>query len=402
MREIALTVNGKPVTALAEPRTHLADFLREGQNLTGTHLGCEHGVCGACTVLADGVPIRSCITLAIACHGAEIVTIEGFEDDAVMGKLRTAFQREHALQCGYCTPGMLISARDFVLRTADSDESEIRTAMSGNLCRCTGYVGIVRAIASVLGDGCAAAKQPAGVAREVTLGPAGSGRLLVEANRAAPARSTASSEKREDFSQSSASLIEAGWVPQVSFDQNFIVRYPRQEVWETFGRIEEVASCLPGASLIGEPRPDRARGRIRVKVGPIGANFQGEAQIERDAGSYSGRIVGAGRDAASGSKTRGSIAYRLLPADGGSKTEVAMTVGYTLTGLLAQFGRSGIVKDVAGKLSAAFVSNLERKLSGEDLDPELRAAGGLNALSLVFAILRQKFIDFLRSLSGRR
>ena len=102
-----------------EPRTHLADFVRESQNLTGTHLGCEHGVCGACTILIDGVPVRSCITYAVACDGASVTTIEGLDDDEITTELRAAFSREHALQCGYCTPGMLISARDFVLRGAD-------------------------------------------------------------------------------------------------------------------------------------------------------------------------------------------------------------------------------------------------------------------------------------------
>ena len=116
MRTISLTINEKPVTATVEPRTHLADFLREGRNLTGTHIGCEHGVCGACTVLIDGSPARSCITFAVACDGASITTIEGLDNDPVAAELRTAFSREHALQCGYCTPGMLISARDVALR----------------------------------------------------------------------------------------------------------------------------------------------------------------------------------------------------------------------------------------------------------------------------------------------
>ena len=150
MNTIALTVNQRAVQALAEPRTNLADFVREKLDLTGTHLGCEHGVCGACTVLLDGVPARSCITYAVACDGAHVRTIEGFDDDAVMAELREAFSAEHALQCGYCTPGMLITARDIVLRLPDADHSRIREELAGNLCRCTGYVGIVRAIARVL------------------------------------------------------------------------------------------------------------------------------------------------------------------------------------------------------------------------------------------------------------
>jgi carbon-monoxide dehydrogenase small subunit len=149
-KTIRLTVNGKPVSAEVEPRLQLADFLREHLSLTGTHLGCEHGVCGACTIHLDGAPARSCIAYAAACDGADVRTIEGFNDDAVMAELREAFSAEHALQCGYCTPGMLVTARDIVLRLPDADEARIREELSGNLCRCTGYVGIVRAVARVL------------------------------------------------------------------------------------------------------------------------------------------------------------------------------------------------------------------------------------------------------------
>lgn len=150
MKSITMEVNGEQVSTTARPRTHLADLLREELRLTGTHLGCEHGVCGACTLEIDGAPARSCITLAVACDGARIRTVEGFDEDPVMQSLRSAFNEHHALQCGYCTPGMLITARDIVLRLPDADEARIREELAGNLCRCTGYVGIVRAIASVI------------------------------------------------------------------------------------------------------------------------------------------------------------------------------------------------------------------------------------------------------------
>ena len=150
MRTVTLTVNGEDVTATVEPRTSLADFLREERRLTGTHLGCEHGVCGACTINLDGVPARSCIAYAATLDGADIRTIEGFDDDDVMEDLRQAFTAHHGLQCGYCTPGMLISCRDIVTRLPDADEKRVRLELSGNLCRCTGYVGIVRAVLEVL------------------------------------------------------------------------------------------------------------------------------------------------------------------------------------------------------------------------------------------------------------
>jgi carbon-monoxide dehydrogenase small subunit len=147
---VHFTLNGRPVDVAVAPRTTLADHVREHHGLTATHLGCEHGVCGACTVEIDGAPARSCIAYAAACEGRDVRTLEGLRDDPVVGALRDAFTAEHALQCGYCTPGMLVTARDIVRRLPDADEARIRLELAGNLCRCTGYRGIVRAIAQVL------------------------------------------------------------------------------------------------------------------------------------------------------------------------------------------------------------------------------------------------------------
>jgi carbon-monoxide dehydrogenase small subunit len=144
--DISLTINGKLCKASVEPRLSLADLLREELRLTATHLGCEQGVCGACTILLDGEPARACITLAVAVDGADVRTLEGFQDDALMATLKDAFHDKHGLQCGFCTPGMLISSWDLLKRKPELNEREIRVAMSGNLCRCTGYQGIVRSI----------------------------------------------------------------------------------------------------------------------------------------------------------------------------------------------------------------------------------------------------------------
>ena len=400
MNQISLNVNvnGKPVSGTVEPRTHLADFLRESRDLTGTHLGCEHGVCGACTILVDGVPVRSCITFAVACEGADVVTIEGLDEDDITRELREAFKREHALQCGYCTPGMLVSARDLVARSPSPDEQAIRVAMSGNLCRCTGYVGIIRAIKSVITARLAREIPPIVGGGRSAVGPAGSGHAGVVTAGAAPARAASSAPQM--VSAASKTLIDRDWTPQNSFDQNFIVHYPREQVWEMFGRIQDVASCLPGASLIGEPKADHVNGQIRVKVGPISAEFRGQAEIERDEGSYSGKIIGAGSDARSSSSTRGMITYRLVPTSDGRSTEVAVNVGYTLTGMLAQFGRAGIVQDVAARLTAAFVTNLEARLGGKTAADLPAADAGLNAGSLVFSIIAGRLKDLFRRLFG--
>lgn len=158
MATVELQVNGHAHTVTLEPRTHLADALREHCGLTATHLGCEHGVCGACTVEVDGAPQRSCLQSAVRFVGKSVRTLEAFDEDEVMAQLRTAFSAEHALQCGYCTPGMLMTARDIVTRLPDADEARIREELAGNLCRCTGYQGIVAAIRRVLAERAAIAE----------------------------------------------------------------------------------------------------------------------------------------------------------------------------------------------------------------------------------------------------
>jgi carbon-monoxide dehydrogenase small subunit len=152
VREVRITleVNDRSFDLSVEPRAILADVLREQCGLTATHIGCEHGVCGACTVMVDGAPQRSCLQSAARFEGKHVETLEAFAEDALMAQLRQAFTAEHALQCGYCTPGMLITARDIALRLPDADEARIREELAGNLCRCTGYNGIVAAIQRVL------------------------------------------------------------------------------------------------------------------------------------------------------------------------------------------------------------------------------------------------------------
>jgi len=151
-RKVSLTVNGKRYEAEAEVRLTLADFLRHTLGLTGTHLGCEHGVCGACTVILDDVSVRSCLLLAVQADGNEILTVEGLAGVGELTPLQEAFRRHHALQCGFCTPGILIAAEDLLARVERPTREEIVDMLSGQLCRCTGYTAIVDAIAEVAGS----------------------------------------------------------------------------------------------------------------------------------------------------------------------------------------------------------------------------------------------------------
>jgi carbon-monoxide dehydrogenase small subunit len=196
--------------------------------------------------------------------------------------------------------------------------------------------------------------------------------------------------------------MDSAWTPQVSFDQKFVVNHPRQQVWEMFGRVRDVTACLPGASLTGEPTPDHVEGQIRVKVGPIAAEFRGQAKIERDQSSYSGKITGAGNAVRSNSTTRGVLSYRLLPVGDGQSTEVALTIGYTLTGMLAQFGRPGIVQDVAARLIAAFAQNLEARVGGKVAANLPSGDGGMDAGSLVLSVVAGRLQDLFRRLFGSR
>ena len=145
-RAVLVTVNGAPCEAEVEVRKTLADFLREDAGFTGVHVGCEHGVCGACSVLLDGRVVRSCILFAVQADGHEVVTVEGLGGDERLSPLQRAFVDHHALQCGFCTPGMLLAAVDLLEHCPDPTEAQVREALSGNLCMCTGYTGIVRAV----------------------------------------------------------------------------------------------------------------------------------------------------------------------------------------------------------------------------------------------------------------
>jgi carbon-monoxide dehydrogenase small subunit len=159
---VTVTVNGEERTAVVEPRKTLADFLRQDCALTGTHLGCEQGACGACSVMLDGQAVRSCLVFAVQAEGREITTIEGLTgSDGKLTAVQEAFRAEHGLQCGFCTPGFVVSATAFLDENPDPSDEEIQEAMSGNLCRCTGYQGILKAVKRVARERSAATEVPA-------------------------------------------------------------------------------------------------------------------------------------------------------------------------------------------------------------------------------------------------
>jgi aerobic carbon-monoxide dehydrogenase small subunit len=385
MTAVAFKLNGRPITADVQPRTHLGDFLRDSQRLTGTHLGCEHGICGACTVLLDGAPARACITLAVACEGVEVMTIEGFDRDDLMGDLREAFTKEHGLQCGFCTPGMLIAARDIVQRLPQADERRIREELSGNLCRCTGYVGIVNAVASVIEKrkhgnggrpGAPSTPRRADAPALTTFAPKPRASLPVE-KAATPAI-------QADIIQGDKGARQ-GWT---RFEESFVIRQPRARVWELLGDVPRVAACLPGAHVLSYDGRT-VKGRMTTRLGPIAASFAGSALIERDPTAWSGSIVGAGSDGGSGSRTKGEIAYRLESIEQDMATRVNVTVHYSLQGALAQFSRSGIAQEFARRLVGQFASNIGAQLGGSDgVVTDDATTSSLNVGSLIWSMVK--------------
>jgi carbon-monoxide dehydrogenase small subunit len=401
--KIALVVNGRPVQGEVSPRTNLADFLREHLLLTGTHVGCEHGICGACTVEINGELARSCITYAVTCDGSGVRTIEGFDDDALMARMRTAFTQEHALQCGYCTPGMLIAARDLVRRKQGLSRADIRTEMSGNLCRCTGYMGIVSAIERVMGER-EALVQSLPRTDNTWLGPA-PGPVAAASVTAAPRALKGETIGHEALAPRppmvrNPVLVTVGDVENadgvVRLAQSFVLEHAREDVWRLMSDPQAVARCMPGARLDGPPRDGNISGHIAVKLGPIAANFAGEGSVRQYPAEYRQVIEGRGGDRKSGSRVTGSVDYRLsvISGEAGNEaTRVDVVISYALTGLLAQLGRSGIVRDLARRIGETFAQNIDAYLSDPSGTPVVQVpASGLSLiLHAIAARLRAIF-----------
>ena len=376
MLNVSLTVNGRPAAATVEPRTQLCELLRENLNLTGTHVGCEQGVCGACTVVVDGKPQRSCISYAGDCEGGSITTIEGFDDDALMDELRVAFSRHHALQCGFCTPGMLITARDIILRLGETSAARIREELSGNLCRCTGYVGIVEAVEQV---------SKGKVARDPKA-PVAAIEATVASRSADTVRKVSAPAPRPTVATPSAGTsARKGWS---SIEQRLIVSFPPDVVWDRLSDIREVSTCLPGAEIT-ELDGDRIRGKMNVTLGPMKIAFNGDGNVMLDAEKRIGRLSGGGRDAGSGSTAEGEVEWRVLPGEA-SDSLIQVSLSWRLSGRLAQFNRAGLVQDVIQRLASIFVSNLEASLKGQAISE--RSVKSLGIFSLMWGVLKERFL----------
>jgi len=378
MVQVSMSVNGETVVANVQPRTQLAEFLRDDLCLTGTHLGCEQGVCGACTVMVNGKMQRSCITFAADCDGANITTIEGFDDDLTMNELREAFSECHGLQCGFCTPGMLATARDIILRLGEIPESRIREELSGNICRCTGYVGIVEAVKKV-----AAGKVPNAPVAAATVAAKTFDGQTAAAESVSPRRHVASKPLTDPAAPSSRQ-IDGG----VSIEERIRVRATPERVWEVLSDLRRVVPCVPGAEIT-TLEGENLTGKVKIALGPIKASFSGQATIGMDDAKREGWMVGKGRDSGLGSSAEGGARWRVVDGDDNDSV-VVVVLTWKLSGALAQFNRAGLVQDVVRRLAATFAANLEVTITGST--PSAKPGAALGGFSLIWAVLKSNFL----------
>ena len=357
-----LVVNGRSISAEIAGRTHLADFLRDHLLLTGTHTGCEHGVCGACTVLLDDEPIRACITFAALCEGAAVRTIEGLDDDPVTARLREAFSAEHALQCGYCTPGMIVTARDIVLRLPDVDDDRIRLELAGNLCRCTGYNGIVRAIRRVLDERLDLPPRPLTPVPAVTFGA-----VTTSTTAASTRANTDGLHQRLHFA--------------VTADQ----------LWTAVQDPALVASAIPGATLTSVDG-DTIAGEMAVALGPVRVRFAGQAVLTYDQPARAGQASGGGNDQSSGTRISAEAKFR-VHENGPGSCILSIDIAYELRGPLSQLAKARVVESMAGEIASQFGAALAARLRGEAAPKQ----APLSAAGLVFRMFRRWLAGLLRT-----
>jgi aerobic-type carbon monoxide dehydrogenase small subunit (CoxS/CutS family)/carbon monoxide dehydrogenase subunit G len=425
--EVSCSVNGTPVTIQVPPRLTLADALRDRLGLTGTHLGCEHGVCGMCTVLVDGAAARSCLLFACQLDGSEIVTVEGLGTPDDMHPLQEAFSRRHALQCGFCTPGFLVSGYDLLAHRPGIDAGELPAELSGVLCRCTGYRNIVAAVAEV------ARRYPHGIPGPRNCAPRGGMRALAARAGGAPGAAPGPAWQNGQNQQNGqaggpgrttgtgepappAEVVLPGGEPTVRVEVTQLLAAAADQVWAVLADTSLTARCLPGAELTEDLGGDRYRGRVRVSLGPIRLSFAGIADVtQRDQAARRIRVLAQGADAGGG-QARADIRLLAVPAGptvpggpagpagpagpGAERTRLTAEAAVYLTGRVAQFGRA-LAGDVSRRIFEQFASAVERAAASGAAPEEGGGAGALGlaaraATQAAAARLRARLREILR------
>jgi aerobic-type carbon monoxide dehydrogenase small subunit (CoxS/CutS family)/carbon monoxide dehydrogenase subunit G len=348
--DVSFTVNGTPVSIRVPARMHLGDALRMHLGLSGTHLGCEHGVCGMCTVLIDGDAARACLVFAVQAEGSDVVTVEGLGTQDRQHPLQQAFSHHHALQCGFCTPGFLMSSYDLLTHSEGGvDPETLPEELSGVICRCTGYRGILAAVTDV------AETHPEGIPAPLNCAP----RTLVGRGGAAPATAAALDEAPigDAAEQAPAELTRPTGTPTLTVQVTRQLTSPVDDVWAVMDDVDRLARCLPGAEMTADLGEDKYRGRAKVSLGPVRLAFEGLAQItERDAAEHRLALLAQGADTG-GNRTAAEITLRATATPEGA-TELQADAAVFLSGRIAQFGRA-LAGDVSQRLFEQFADAVD-------------------------------------------
>ncbi|MFE9007075.1 2Fe-2S iron-sulfur cluster-binding protein [Streptomyces sp. NPDC007875] len=379
--EVRMTVNGTPTVLNLPARVTLADALRDHLGLTGTHLGCEHGVCGMRTVLVDGEAARACLLFAVQLDGADIVTVEGLGRSDDLHPLQEAFGRNHALQCGFCTPGFLMSSYDLLTHKPDVTEEELPQELSGVICRCTGYRNILTAVGETHRAHPEGIPEPGNCGQRALVGRSGQGGHV--------------SDGQEDTdgaeSLSRQEIVLPSGDPTIAVEITTEIDLPEEKVWRVLDDIQLLARCLPGAALTDDLGNDHYAGRARAPVGSVKLAFKGLAHlVEHDRAGGRPRVVAQGQDTG-GAQTQGDITLRTEATETGTAMHADAEV--CLTGRIAQFGRA-LAGDVSRRMFEQFTDAVaEAARSGQAPSGPVKAP---SAMSLVLAPLLDRIKHLLR------
>lgn len=373
---VTMNVNGSEVSVSLPARVTLSDALRDHLGLTGTHVGCEHGICGMCTVLVDGQAARACLLFAVQLDGAEITTVEGLGRPDDLHPLQEAFGEHHGLQCGFCTPGFLMSSYDLLSHAPDVQREDLPGELSGVLCRCTGYRNIIDAVDQVAESHREGLPGPTNCASRTLVGrtPAGTS--------GSGSRASEIADVAEEQGHPEEIALPTG-EPTIRVDVTSALSSSPEEVARVFGDIRLLSRCLPGAELTDDLGDDWYRGRARIALGPMKLAFHGLAHVLEQSDSRL-QMNGQGKDAGGGG-AQAAITMVATP-DGGSGTSLQATADVFLTGRIAGFGRS-LAGDVSRRLFLDFARALDQAAAGREPDVAARPPG---ALTLMWSALMDR------------
>ncbi len=388
--EVHLTVNGTPAELRLPPRHTLADALRDHLGLTGTHLGCEHGVCGMCTVLVDGEAARACLLFACQVDGSDVVTVEGLGRPDELHPLQESFGRNHALQCGFCTPGFLMSSYDLLSHKPEVAEEDLPEELSGVICRCTGYRNIVSAVSETHRDHPNGIPGPGNCARRALVGRAGGQAAGI------PGGAEGDSTAKSSSATQDVQIVLPDSEPTVSVKVTSDLDAPVEKVWRVLDDMHLLARCLPGAELTEDLGDGRYTGRARIAVGPIKLSFTGVAQLtEHDRTSGRLRVLAQGQDTG-GAQTQADITLVATSTEVGTRLQADAAV--YLAGRIAQFGRA-LAGDISKRMFEQFAESVEQAATSGQAPAA--PAGAPSALRLVLDTLRSRARTALRRLRRR-